>query len=214
MKTKLAIIFVSFLFLVSCKIGGIKGNGEEIVETRELNSFNKIDVSGNFDVEVVSGKTQNIEIFSETNLIGYIKTKVKGNTLYIYSKENLRPTIDSHIDISVPELVAIECSGANSIYATGIAADDFNIDLSGAGSINIEGKTKNLNIDVSGAADLSANNFISENLIIDVSGAANAEIYASNSAVADVSGAGNIELYGDAKNVKTDVSGAGSLVRK
>lgn len=213
LKNILLCVIASFS-LISCKIGGIKGNGIEITENRELKSFNKIDVSGNFDVTVVSDNSQDVEVISETNLIDLIKTNVKNNTLYIYSQENLRPTKEMIISIKLPKLVAINCSGANNVIAKDIYSQDFNIDLSGAGSVKIDGKSVNTNIDLSGAADLIAKDFISENVKVDISGAANAQVHAVNSLVADISGAGNVELYGEPNNVSTDISGVGSLERK
>ncbi|MFZ1288623.1 MAG: head GIN domain-containing protein [Melioribacteraceae bacterium] len=212
-KNILFVILVIMTF-ISCKIGGIKGNGDEISENREVDSFQMIDVSGNFDVLVEGGQSQDLAIYAESNLIEFIKTKVKNNILYIYSKENLRPTQKLLIQISVPKLLAINCSGANNVHAKDINSDKFEIDLSGAGTVEIDGMTNFLSVELSGAADLMAKDFITENIKIDVSGAANAEVYASESIDADISGAGNIELYGDAKNVNTDISGAGSLDRK
>lgn len=214
MNFRVITLVVFCLSLVSCKLTGIKGNGDQVNETREVDDFNKVDVSGNFEVELNVGTETNLEIIAESNLMKYIRTKVKHNTLFISSRENLRPKKELRIMVSVPMLKGIECSGANEIYANGIDSDIFNIDLSGAGSIEITGHTNSLYIDVSGAADLSAKRLITENVDIDVSGAANAQIYAINSVEAEVSGAGYIELYGDAKDVKMDVSGAGSLERK
>ncbi|MDX1700404.1 MAG: head GIN domain-containing protein, partial [Melioribacteraceae bacterium] len=155
-----------------------------------------------------------VEIFAESNLMKHIKTRVKKNTLYLSSRKNLRPTEDLMVLISVPELLAIDCSGVNDIVAENINSENFDIDLSGAGSINISGMTGLLKIDVSGAADLMAKELITEDIRIDVSGAANAEVFASNSCKAHVSGAGFIELYGDATDVNMDISGAGSLERR
>jgi len=213
---KLRILSVLFfgLIIVSCKLTGIKGNGNLTTDLRDINEFRKIDVSGNFDVEINAGQKLSLKIIAEENLLKYIKTKVKRNTLYISTKENLRPRDDLKIIISVPQLEAIECSGVNDIIANCIDTEEFDIDLSGAGSIEIEGKTGLLKIDVSGAADLSAKHFITNDIKIDVSGAANAEIYANSSVDAEVSGAGYIELYGDAVDVNMDISGAGSLERK
>ncbi len=214
MKIKLLLIVFLSSLLVSCKLSGIKGDGNLTEEEREIENFTKIDVSGNFDVEIYAGEKLSLKINADQNLLKYIKTKVKRNTLYIYSKENIRPREDLEVIVSVPQLEEIECSGMNDIYARGIETEFFRIDLSGAGNIEIEGIAERLKVDISGAADLSAKNFIVEDVSIDVSGAANAEIYAKNSVDADVSGAGNIELYGDAEDVNMDVSGAGSLVRK
>lgn len=214
MKLKLLFILLISSLLVSCKLNGIKGNGDLVTENRTIEGFNKIDISGNFDVEIFVGDPSNIEIIAESNLLEYIKTKVKKNTLYIMTKENLRPREDLKILISVPTLLAIDCSGVNDVFAQGINSDRFDIDLSGAASINISGNTVYLKIDISGAADLMARDFITEDIKIDVSGAANAEVFASRSCDAEVSGAGYIELYGDAKDVNMDISGAGSLERK
>ncbi|MBK7979712.1 MAG: DUF2807 domain-containing protein [Ignavibacteriae bacterium] len=212
-KTIILSIIIS-ISLISCKIGGIKGNGNEITENRDLGSFEKIDVSGNFDVIVESSNNQDVDVISETNLIDHIKTVVKKNTLFIYSQENLRPTKEMLISIKLPKLVGINCSGANNVTAKDIQSKDFNIDLSGAGSVKIDGKSINTFIDLSGAADLIAKDFISENVNVDISGAANAQVYAVNSIKADISGAGNVELYGEPSNVSTDISGVGSLERK
>lgn len=214
MKTKILIIFSLLFFLVSCKLGGIRGDGNLTSEERSVDNFTRVDVSGNFNVEISVGEDLYLKVNTDKNLLKHIITKVKRNTLYIYSHENLKPRNEMEIVISVPKLEEIECSGMNDIFAAGIETDEFSIDLSGAGSIELEGKTKKFKVDVSGAADLEANNFIADDILIDVSGAANAEIFANKSVNADVSGAGNIELYGDAQDVNMDVSGAGSLVRK
>lgn len=207
-------LLISLLSLTSCKLTGIKGNGDLVEEIREVETFRKIDVSGNYDVEINVGESTKLEIVAESNLLKYIKTKVKRNTLYISSKENLRPKEDLKIIISCPDLEAIECSGVNDIIAEGINSEKFDIDLSGAGSIDISGEANLFRIEVSGAADLMARHFHTSDVKIDVSGAANAEVFATRSCDAEVSGAGYIELYGDAKDVTYDISGAGSLERK
>lgn len=214
MKITSIILFAIAVLLTSCKIGGIKGNGEWTSETRDVETFSKVDVSGNFNVEIVVNESQNIVINADENLMKYIKTKAKNNTLYIYSKENLKPSDDIVINISVKDLDYIDCSGINNITALGINSKIFAVDLSGAGSIELEGETNSLNIDVSGAAELIAKKLITQNIKIDVSGAANAEIYASNTVDGDISGAGSVDLYGTAKVLNLDVSGAASLNRK
>jgi hypothetical protein len=214
MKNNIILIAILLISLVSCRFTGVRGDGDLQTETREIDNFDKIDVSGNFEVGIEVGQPKSLVVIAENNLQDYIKTYVKRNTLFISTRKNLKPTEDLRIKITIPYLNGIECSGVNDVFAQGINADDFYIDLSGAGSIDIKGNTKKLKIDVSGAADLRAEELITENIKIDVSGAANASVYASISCVADVSGAGFIELYGDAQDVNMDISGAGSLKRR
>lgn len=214
MQAKIILILLFSITLISCRLAGVKGNRDLITENRKIDDFNNIEISGQFFVDIEVGQKLDIVIIAESNLVKLIKTNVKKKTLYISSLENLRPTEDLKILISVPKLNGIECSGFNDIVAKGVDSHEFDIDLSGAGSIKIAGITKFLNIDISGAADLQAKKLITKNISINVSGAANAEIYASNSCNADISGVGYIELYGNAENVYTDISNTATFERK
>lgn len=206
-------ILLTIPFIFSCSFNGIRGNGNTVNEKRDITEFNKIDVSGRFDVDVEVGKPVSLVIIAEDNLLKFIKTKVKNNTLIISTKENLRPRNDLIIKLTTPKLVAIDCSGANDLTIDDVNSNEFSIDLSGAGSIEINGKAKIFYIDISGAADLEASEFFTESVKIDISGAASAEVYAYQSLDAEVSGASSIKLYGDAKNVRTDISGVASFSR-
>ena len=185
-KNTILITIILLVGLASCSFNGVRGDGDLQTETREIDHFDQVDISGNFEVEIEVGQPKSLIIIAENNLQDYIKTYVKRNTLFISTRKNLKPTEDLRIMITIPYLYGIECSGVNDVFAEGIDADEFHIDLSGAGSIEIKGNAKTLKIDVSGAADLSAKELI----------------------------AGFIELYGDAKDVNMDISGAGSLKRK
>ncbi len=213
MKYYILAVLLSVPLLVSCSFNGIRGNGNIVNEEREISEFNKINVSGRFDVEAKVGKPVSLIIIAEDNLLQYIKTKVKKNTLIISTRENLRPRKDLIIQITTPELVSIDCSGANDLMIDNVNTDIFAIDLSGAGSIEVNGKAKKFNIDISGAADLEASEFFVEDVNIDISGAASADVYASKSLDAEVSGASSIKLYGNAQDVRTDISGVASFSR-
>ncbi len=213
MKKYLLVVLLFLPLVVACSFNGVRGNGNIENEYRDVNEFNKIDVSGRFDVEVMVGKPASVEIIAEGNLLKFIKTKVKNNVLIISSKENLRPRKDLIIKITTPQLVSVDCSGANDLVINNVNTNKFTLDLSGAGSVFIEGTAKNFFIDISGAADLEASEFKVENVTIDISGAANAEVYASQSLDAEVSGASSIKLYGDAEKISTDISGVASFSR-
>ncbi len=212
-KYYLLSLLLTIPLLVSCSFNGIRGNGNVVNEEREISQFNKIDVSGIFDVDIKVGKSVSLVISAEDNLLKYIKTKVRNNTLIISSKENLHPRDDLVLKITTPKLNEIDCSGANDLNIDSVKTDKFLMDLSGAGSIEINGKAKKFFIDISGAADLDASEFFVEDVKIDISGAASADIYASKSLDAEVSGASSIKLYGNAEDVRTDISGIGSFSR-
>ena len=67
----------------------IKGNGKVITEKRTTAGYDEINVSGFFDVVLVSGNEGAITIQGEENLLPYIKVEVEGNVLKIYTEKNV-----------------------------------------------------------------------------------------------------------------------------
>lgn len=202
------------LTMVGCRIGGVRGNGNRETEVRDVEDFNQIDLAGAFDVEIMVGDDYYVEISTDENLLKYITTKVRGDKLIIDEKKDLNPRRDIEIKIGVPSLEMIESSGANSIWAEGFDEDKLDIGLSGAGSVDLRGDVRKLRIDVSGAGSIEASKLYAEYVKVYISGAGSADVYASESIDAKVSGVGSIDFYGDPRDVRTDISGIGSIDRK
>ncbi|MEW6508486.1 MAG: head GIN domain-containing protein [Bacteroidota bacterium] len=215
MKLRAIITFlaVSF-FITSCTFWGVRGNGQLKTESRNIAEFTKLDASGSYSIKIKVGESPSLRIKAEENLLSLIRTRVKGNTLVIDNKKNLSPRKELLIEITTKDLTAIDCSGANDIEVVGISADKFELNLSGAGSIELEGKVDNFHGNLSGAGSISASSLIANKVYISVSGAASANVYAKEFLDAQVSGVGSINFYGNPQNTRTNVSGVGSISRK
>jgi hypothetical protein len=215
MKPKIIIyLFVTAAIMSACGVWGVRGNGKIKEESRSVKSFDKIDVSGAFSVKIYVGESSSLKISGEENLMKFITTRVSGSTLKIDTKKNLSPRKEILIEITTPNLEGIHAGGANNIYAENINTDLFYVDLSGAGNIEIEGVSRRLRAEISGAGNIEAKNLKAEEVRIAVSGAASANVYAKSSLEAAVSGVGSIDYYGNPQDVKTNVSGVGSISRK
>jgi hypothetical protein len=211
MSRKVLISFAFIFLLVNgCRFWGGKGSGNIKEEFRDISDFSEIEVSGAFLVKIKVGESTSLKIITDDNLFKYIKTTVKGNKLVIDSKKNLKSKEEIKINITTQKLSSIECSGANTLYAEGIDEQIFDLDLSGASTANLKGKTERLSIDISGASKLNSGEFEAKNVKADVSGASSAEIYADYSLDADVSGAAHLKILGHPEKLNTDVSGAAS----
>lgn len=230
MKAKLLITFLLCAFLISgcfyCDMSGnpfpfsdcnfceIKGNGKIKKEKREITDFTKLEVGGVYRLNIKCGGEPSLTITAEENLLPLIRTRVLGDKLKIDNKKNITTHKDIIIEITVNELNSIECSGAAIIDVKEIDTQEFDVDLSGAACINLEGETKKLHIQLSGAGNFDSSELKAKDVYISVSGAANAIVYASNFLDASVYGVGSIVYYGNPKNTKTNVSGFGSIMRK
>jgi hypothetical protein len=215
MKIKLLLIALMGTFLfTSCGFWGVRGSGKVVEEKRKIGEFESLEASGAFTIKVKVGESPSIKIYAENNLLKFINTHVKGNTLIIDTKKNISPRKEIKILITTPMLTSISCSGANSITAENINCDDFDVDLSGAGNIDLFGKVGNLRAEISGAGNIDAKDLIANDVVISVSGAASADVYSKEYLDASVSGVGSIDYYGNPKKTNTNVSGVGSISRK
>ena len=155
-----------------------------------------------------------MKITAEENLINNIRANVKGNTLVIDTEKNISPRKEIYIEITTPSLRSVDASGANNITVYGISGSDFEVDVSGAGSVNLSGEVDRFRADLSGAGSINAKELKAKDVRVSVSGAASADVYAKDYLDASVSGVGSISYYGDPAKTKTDVSGVGSISRK
>lgn len=237
MKSFIVLLFSILTFSVtSCIINftGIDGNGNIITESRNISSFDRVDVSGAFNIVMQQGESESVSIEGDENLMEYIVIENDGNKLLIDTRENLNPSRDIVITLTFKELSRVEISGACEITNKGLLqfqqiafdcsgaskcelnmeADNCEFDVSGAGKLELNGKAKHVDFDASGAVDIEADEFEVENCTVDLSGAAEADLLVTKTLELDISGAAKLSYYGNAVVTRQDISGAASISAK
>jgi hypothetical protein len=207
-------MFTALIFSGCNHWRGIRGSGDISEEYRDIEEFSKLEVSGAFTVNLLVGDDPSLKISADDNLLKHIKTTVRGDRLIIETRKNINASEAIVIDVSTPFLNRVDASGANKVKVKGIDSDNFSVDISGANTVELEGRTDKFYADMSGATKLYAGELKAERVKVDCSGASKAEVYASESLDADASGASKISFTGDARDVRTDVSGVGRVSRK
>ena len=218
--------------VASCSaIGGIHGDGNVLKETRQISSFDGIEVSGAFDVILRQGATEEVTVEADANLLPVIRTEVVGGTLTIETKKPVEHVTVMKVYVTVKDLKRIDVSGAVDINTEGritvpelsldasgasdskmdIAVQTLKLDCSGASKIKFSGSATNVSMDLSGASDIFAYDLLAETYDIDISGAGNAQLNVSKKIRAEISGAGSVKYKGSPTEVDQSVSGAGSI---
>ncbi|MBU1012316.1 MAG: DUF2807 domain-containing protein [Bacteroidetes bacterium] len=210
----------------------IRGNGNVEKETRNISSFSAIDVSSAFEIYLTQGNSESLVIEADENIMEYIITEVRGGTLKIYVKSNIRNVKTMKAYISFKMIDKIELSGACNIRGEGtykfndleigvsgaseinmnFTADKVYLDLSGASDIEFTGSADKLTVDVSGATKLYAQDFEVKECSIDASGASTIKVFATEELSVDASGASTVRYKGK-PSVSLDSSGASSIRR-
>jgi len=218
----------------------IQGSGNVIVEDRDVSGFDKIVMAGAGQIIITQGDRESLSIETDDNLLEYISTEVKGDTLEIdFTKDiilssgarnSLRPSDGFIFRVSVIDLERISVSGAADIEAEKIKADQFELNfsgagdikvddlnaswldvtLSGAGNIDLAGKVETQSINLSGLGRYGAFDLESQDASVTISGAGDAELWATETLEVVISGAGNVDYYGD-PSVDPEISGLGRL---
>jgi Putative auto-transporter adhesin, head GIN domain len=219
---RIAAVLSSLLLLAACNwsdtYGGptIKGSGNLKTETRVVEKFTAIVVSGSANLEIEQTGEESLELTIDDNLLPLFTTEVKDGTLFIGVAEGKRLTWNGkgpRIKVTVRELRKLKVSGAVSVKATKLDTDWLTISISGAGSASVAGRTDSLSISISGAGSLDAVDLQAKRATVIVSGAGDATLNASDELDVRVSGAGNIWYVGSPK-LQSRISGAGSIKQK
>jgi hypothetical protein len=211
----------------------VRGDGNVKTESRSAGQFDNIDVSGAINVYLKQDSSHSVSVEADENLLSYVEIYDEGNTLIIRPRDgfNLNPSKDIKVYVASPGFNKIEASGAcdvytqNKILSSGtieiglsgscdakmeLNAPKVDADLSGAGTLQLKGETKDFKVQGSGSTDIKCIELMTENADIDISGAGDAEIYASEKLNVDVSGAASVKYKGNA-SVSQKISGAGSV---
>jgi hypothetical protein len=239
MKNVLFFSLIIFVFASGCsEISGrrIKGSGNITSETRTVSGFRNIDVSGAIDVFIKQDSVTSVKVEADDNIQQYVQVHTQGSALEIYTDRGLRLSTSRKIKVYVtnPAFDGFKISGASSVIGENeinsgdrislhlsgasegrldINAPKVLIDISGASSANLRGRTKDLEANASGASKIRAYDLLSENADVDVNGASHADIYASVSLDGEASGASGVNYRGNASNsVRT--SGASHVSKK
>jgi hypothetical protein len=240
MKTvKLGVLgLIVALSLGSCKKGGVfcySGNGTETTETRDVNDFTKIDLGLPAELVYVQSDNYSVQIEASENLMEFIKTDVKSNTLTIEFKKNkcYKEKNPIKIYISSPTIKGISISGSGTVTSKNkLTSNDLDLNISGSGDMFLDSlDIQNLDVKISGSGELEANGFNtieSEKISIsgsgkmnlfdlpaltsdvNVSGSGNCDVNVINSLKVDISGSGNVRYKG-VPTVKSNVSGSGNV---
>lgn len=194
---------------------GIAGSGDVITLDQDFADFDSLDIGSAFDVEVTQGHQHRVTIRIDDNLVDYLQVAQRGSELRIgldsIRNYNFR-TITVEAEIIMPELSAIDLSGASRASLAGFASSSaFRVDLSGASALRGESEAGDIRMDVSGASDVELSGSGSS-IDLDISGNSTADLgdFPVGDAEVKASGASDVTVNVDG-TLDVDASGASEI---
>ena len=229
-SSTLLLVFISFLFVLPAQADGIKGNGNVQSEEREVSSFETIKVNGAFTIYLSQDDDYSLKVVADENLLDIIKTKVKGDVLYISTEKSIYKSKEMKLYIGFKHLSGLKANGAISLKSDQmlrfdeldieingastaelqLTANRLSIDNSGASTIKLAGKCEEVSIDISGAGSVSAYDLVAKKGSIEISGVGSGKVCVKDDLRVNISGIGSVKYKGEPK-ITSDISFLGSL---
>jgi hypothetical protein len=219
----LTVVAVLGLSLTACIPNGfynpvtnktIRGSGEVVTESRDVSNFERVDLQGIGNLEIVQGDEESLTITAEDNFMQYITTEVVGDTLEIGMKPNLSldPSRTIEYKLVLKSVASVALSGFGNINSEGLTSDDLEVKLNGSGDIvlgTLESET--LLVRISGFGDFEAETITADKPTLEITGSGdiNVDQIDAVSLAVKISGFGDANLSGTTVDQDVMVTGSG-----
>lgn len=197
-------------------------------ESREVATFDGLDVTGAAEVRIHIAPVQSLTVLS--NSLSVVNTEVRDGVLYVDAPQVRYAAIK--LDVTVPELKSIRVTGACEVKSDDVlrqsvldinsagtaeldfamSVDTLRVTVDGATEIDLRGTAKDATIALNGAGEIDAYNLVAQNMHINCAGASKAEINVQSELWAQAMGASKI-VYRGTPSIKQKMEvGGGKIV--
>lgn len=173
----------------------VTGNGNIITDERTVDRFNRIDLLGAANAEIIQGSEFRVSIKSYENIVPLVKTTVSDGKLTVSTIKNINlANTTAEVQITCPTLQEVTLSGAGNMVISSFHQTNMKVSLNGAGNAKFSDSE-------------------CDTVYATLSGAGNMHVKAKSYLEATLNGVGNIEYAGDPV-VQSKISGVGNVTKK
>ena len=227
----IAVLACSIVIPYGSNPGVIRGSGNVTTEERSVSGIKGVELAMNGSLHISYGDSEALVVEAEDNLLSYIETVMRSDTLLIRTDPGASFQTNRPIDftLTVTELTDLTVSSSGDIFASALDGDQCNLDISSSGSIelnSVECTTLTVNISSSGDVNIagglaeqqtirisSSGDFDSRDVEgreadITISSSGSATVSPSERIRGSISSSGNIYYFGNPRiEVRTSSSG-------
>lgn len=225
--TAITALFILFAQTILQAQFGTRGNGDVTKQTRRVDHFDQISVSGGLNLYIRMGSKHEVVVEADENLQELIKTEVKGSQLKLYVEKSVWRSKAMDVYVTVMDLKELYASGGSDVYSKGIiTANDFELRASGGSDVHLDldvdrftakasggsdtklrGTINRANLQCSGGSDFDGRDATISYAKINTSGGSDSHIKVTKEVEINASGASDVYLYGNPKILSKNVSG-------
>lgn len=207
------LLITSLVTISACKEKRIIGEGPATQTVRELSTFDKLEVGGNYNVNIELSNKQSVRIVAQANILPYILTTVSSKTLSIKNEKGMELSYDEapSVFITIQKLSHITLGGASKLVMLKINNPSLSISAQGHHQVVLSGKSDQLVIESDGANEIHAENLQASNTAIAIHGSGTVFTTTTDHLDAKINGYGKIGYTGIPKSITQEIHGSGVI---
>lgn len=213
--------------------GTIIGDGNNITSTKDVGSFNAIEIDGVFSVNIIESATEGVEVIGDSNIVANVNVEVNDKLLSIAFNKgvNIKYGDDLIVNISVNNLKKLNINNVGHTNCENllvcktlevknssvgkvnlnIEASKLTVENSAVGNLTLSGTTNDLEINNSAVGNIKAYDLKSKTAEIIHTGVGNMEITATKKINIENSGVGNVTYKGNPAKTKHHATSVGDI---
>ena len=192
------------------------GNKKIVFQERTIPIYSQIKVLGNADVVLTEGEVGQIKVETSENVLPYVTTEVKGETLVVKLKHygvSYVPKLKVYVPID-EKFNKITIAGKGDVTLGehfSIELQTLEVTIKGQGNVQLQGKTEVLKVSVLGSGNFQGKELLTHKGTLSISGTGNIEATVSEEVQAKITGYGHIIIFGNPSKKDTDIKGSGKI---
>ena len=228
----------SFVALTACHFGGHaeeRDPGTSVNRTYQVAAFDRIEVSGPYNVKVATGGAPSASATGGDKLLDETEVVVENNVLKIRAKKKhgirwswgktgkaeftVTTAMVHRAEIAGSGAIAVdkvdgdfagEVAGSGNLALASVNGGAVRLEIAGSGKISAAGKAQSTAIEIAGSGDVDTSGLIARTADVSIAGSGNVKANASETADVSIAGSGNVNISGGAK-CSIDKVGGGNV---
>ena len=238
MSIRFASVAAAALLAGACHVGADaedRDPGPQVTRNYQVGAFDKIAVSGPYEVNVVTGGQPGVSAKGGEQLLEETEVVVEGGTLKIKPRKkrgiswNWRggkavftvnaaaihaAAIAGSGGINVDRVAGDfdgDVAGSGDLKVGAIAGGKVKLAIAGSGDVEAAGKADSVELSIAGSGDMRTSGLTSRTADVSIAGSGNVEANASETADVSIMGSGDVRIQGGAK-CTVSKAGSGNVV--
>jgi len=224
MRTRIALASLIALALAGCVVvvadvpgrNAMHGNGAVTNATRPVADVSGLRIENrhrvDMEVDIRVGAAPSLVIEADSNLLPLVHTEVRGNTLRVWTEDEIRTAKPIRVHYTVPQLTNLESTGSLRTDVQGLNGGSLQVSHTGSGRLELRGTLNNLDVRHTGSGSMYADGLESRSAQVDMvgSGRVNIGSVRGDSLRVTASGSGGFYARGIVRTLDVQLQGSGS----